>query len=600
MSNFLEIRGTIPETYFTLARDREALLLGLDQPYSSARPPREAPSEHKVKIHKDLLGERGLGLRLFDGLFPLLGALRYRKKLHPLAYLSQVPLRGREALVLQEQALVKRPFINTLVGAAIAAQAVATYLDVDHGDVLVVQNFTNLSTVVCFVIFWIEFLMWFGCVGMEYFGHSWFQFDFIMLVAMTADVYYVNVMAAVAADSGDAASMYRALRVFRVFRVLKALHTLQMVKGAEQLFILLATLIRSMLSVVRIFLLGVPLVWGLAVCMTEWGFLLQGQAFKFSPLQPAPEESWRDWYAFFGSCGHSSFAIIQIATRDHWAVLSRMLLKVDPKMAWLLIVSQCIFWLIYFNVITAILVEKTLEVASKREALILKHEQDAEKAIMKEMQEEFSAGDEDGSGELSWEEFNELVNTKHMIKRLQMLDIPTEDVGDLFRMCDTDGGGSITAQELVEGVKKLRGHASARDLCAANSKVRFLLNRLMDCSAKLDHIINLIDNINQRVDVWWSMHEQKAFAKDYKLSQRRMWFTRSNFKADVVHEAEFDLDALKQRFGVLPDNTEDRFGVPVPPKAKSKPKPPSGMPNPLAAGAMSKAANALRSRAGGA
>ena len=37
---------------------------------------------------------------------------------------------------------------------------------------------------------------------------------------------------------------YRALRVFRVFRVLKAVKQLQMVDGAQQLFVLLSTLMR--------------------------------------------------------------------------------------------------------------------------------------------------------------------------------------------------------------------------------------------------------------------------------------------------------------------------------------------------------------------
>jgi hypothetical protein len=580
MSNFLEIRGTISEGYFTLSRDRDALVLGLDQPYSSIKASKSDEfSEVKVKTQKDILGYREWYFRLLDGLFPVLGAMRYRKKLHPLAYLQQVPVNNREIVVLQEQAWVKKPIINTLVGGAIAVQAVATYIDVDHGDNPAAIGFTNLSMVVCFAMFWVEFLMWFGCVGMEYFGHSWFQFDFLMLVAMTADVYYVNVMAGVAADSNDAASMYRALRVFRVFRILKALHTLQMVEGAQQLFILLATLMRSMTSVLRIFALAIPLVWGLAVCMTEWGFLLQGQGIKYK-IGDDKYDSWREWYAFFGSTGHSSFAIIQAATRDHWSALSRMLLRVDPKMAWVLLVGQTVFWLIYFNLITAILIEKTLEVASKREALILKHEQEAERAIMAEMQKEFSQGDEDGSGELSWSEFNELVNSRHMVKRLQMLEIPLDDIGDLFRMCDTDGGGTITVQEFVEGVKKLRGHASARDLCAANSKVRFLLNRLMDCSAKLDHIIRLLDTVNKRVDDWWSLHERKFFAKDYKLSQRRMWFTRSKCKTDVIRASEFDLEAVKEAFGVPTEREleEARRQVPVPPKAKATPKPPSGKP----------------------
>ena len=50
-----------------------------------------------------------------------------------------------------------------------------------------------------------------------------------------------------------------------------------------------------------------------------------------------------------------------------------------------------------------------------------------------------------------------------MLKRLERLDIPTDDVGDLFRMIDTDGGGTITVHEFIDGVRRFhRGRWTAK------------------------------------------------------------------------------------------------------------------------------------------
>merc|ERR1719482_1419898 len=132
--------------------------------------------------------------------------------------------------------------------------------------------FTDLSMLGCAAVFFAEFFLWQLCHGMEYFKSGWFQFDFAMLVSMTADVYYRLMITDVAAESKESASMYRAMRVFRVFRVMKALNQLQMVDAARQLFLLLSALINSFLPVLRVWGVMLPVLWVFALFLTEFGY----------------------------------------------------------------------------------------------------------------------------------------------------------------------------------------------------------------------------------------------------------------------------------------------------------------------------------------
>ena len=104
--------------------------------------------------------------------------------------------------------------------------------------------------------------------------------------------------------------------------------------------------------------------------------------------------------------------------------------------------------------------------------------------------------------------------------------------------------------EIPREVRRLRGSATARDLCAANSKIRFVFNRLLNCSEKVDNIIRQIDVINKRVDVWWSPQglfapqattvEAVSEAADKRTLQRAL----SHLEIIVLHPVVLQLHGL--------------------------------------------------------
>merc|ERR1712190_432266 len=55
---------------------------------------------------------------------------------------------------------------------------------------------------------------------------------------------------------------------------------------------------------------------------------------------------------------------------------------------------------------------------------------------------------------------------------LQELDIPEEEIFDLFETLDADGSGTIDLEELIDGIAKLRGGPRRSDIIAVNFMLR--------------------------------------------------------------------------------------------------------------------------------
>merc|ERR1712060_533516 len=82
----------------------------------------------------------------------------------------------------------------------------------------------------------------------------------------------------------------------------------------------------------------------------------------------------------------------------------------------------------------------------------------------------FNELDVSGDGKLSIEEFEELLNIDQVSAWMDLLDISTKDVDELFRAVD-DGDGQISMSEFVKGFERMQGGATAVDAMSLMSAV---------------------------------------------------------------------------------------------------------------------------------
>jgi hypothetical protein len=529
----------------------------------------------RESIARVLGKRRPLWRRCLDSAFPKISVMVGQEREHSMSILAQVPCVTRREALLEREAWVNKFSFNVVVGIAIVVNAVATYIDVDVPKDTILSQMAMMTQVLCFIVFTTEFLFRLGAHGMMYFANRWLQFDFVMLVAMQADVYFMFIRSTAVASvttSETENTQYRAMRAFRVMRCMKMLNYIQLVDALRDLFLLCSTLVMAIGPLFRIFAILAPFIWTISVLLTELHYWVK-DAYRTIPQGFDTPDAWQivflDLNCYFGSMPSSSFTMFAFATSNGWSGTLRRIREVNPAMALVAFLGMVVINLVFFNTCISIIVDKTVVIAIKREGMIMDGKRAAENKILDEIKEIFAVADTDNSGEISFEEFIIAMQKPSLIKKMQLLDIPMDDMEELFSLLDTDGGGTLTITELISGILKIRGQASARDLVATYSLVRHELKRANEALAKVDRIIVIIHAVSARLDNWWSQFEAVGLNHDEKLAERRMWFVRSHLKDSLKSAGEESLTHAR-------DWGREHFPPPIP--AKVVPAPPTEAP----------------------
>merc|ERR1712080_637903 len=76
----------------------------------------------------------------------------------------------------------------------------------------------------------------------------------------------------------------------------------------------------------------------------------------------------------------------------------------------------------------------------------------------------FNSMDEDRSGLLSWEEVKNALQQDDVRQYFACLGLDFDDIRRVFRLCDDDESGEVSAAEFLEGCTHLRGAAKSLDV----------------------------------------------------------------------------------------------------------------------------------------
>merc|ERR1712054_386683 len=101
--------------------------------------------------------------------------------------------------------------------------------------------------------------------------------------------------------------------------------------------------------------------------------------------------------------------------------------------------------------------------------------------------------------EVDWEKFSAKLYTNGMQEYLKSIALDPSDAEGLFRLMDPDGKQKIAADDLINGLFRLRGEAKALDL----SRLRYELHSMnrrtrtveQDFENRLEQIATKVDGI---------------------------------------------------------------------------------------------------------
>jgi len=116
------------------------------------------------------------------------------------------------------------------------------------------------------------------------------------------------------------------------------------------------------------------------------------------------------------------------------------------------------------NIVTAVFIKCAfLRFESDRE-FIVQTELESKRDFLKTMRRIFAEVDQDGSGQIVFEEMCEHLKDPDVGAYFSKLGVDVDEVEKLFVLLDEDGSGTIEKQEFMFGCLRLKGEAKSLDL----------------------------------------------------------------------------------------------------------------------------------------
>eukprot|EP00392_Amoebophrya_sp_AT5.2_P013550 g13677.t1 len=428
---------------------------------------------------------------------------------------------------VQDGEIVRSRGFTIFINVTIAINAVVIGLETDlschsttncEPDEYVIWNVFEYLFLIIFLAEMILKIIAFSWPG--YWQDDWNKFDFFLIMMAILDTW---VMAIVGGGGGG-------LKIFSVLRVLRAFRLVRLVKLLRQfkeLYLLVNGMVEACKTLVWVACLLLVILYVIGIIFT----ILIGQntdpALKYLGTW-SKEDYWgsvpKSMYTFWGS------------------KIARPIIKEYP--------AYTIFFLVFIFLISfglmnivlgvicmtgpggkwvswhlppgpAIICENAIYAASKNtenmQKIVLRHQQ----LVINSITAIFEAADTDGSGELSREEFDEALSKKAVKQKLELIDVPPDDLRMLFDLLDADGSGEITIDEFRKGCLKLQGTAKSKEMIK-------LAVHVSTYNSNLDDMQDAMEEQNKTL--------KKIYNRLYDLEKQ--YFRHDQTKKPKRHEEE--------------------------------------------------------------
>eukprot|EP00929_Paragymnodinium_shiwhaense_P082115 TRINITY_DN4315_c0_g1_i7.p1 TRINITY_DN4315_c0_g1~~TRINITY_DN4315_c0_g1_i7.p1 ORF type:complete len:624 (+),score=143.71 TRINITY_DN4315_c0_g1_i7:106-1977(+) len=309
-----------------------------------------------------------------------------------------------------------------------------------------------IDGVFCVLFIMEHLLRWYAYGPCEYLRKSnWHIFE-VVVVGLQVVQQYRMLMYGGAREVHKQAfdRILQMLQLLRLFRVLRLARYLGHISELRMLFVSLVQATKFC-GCVALFLLAT--IYTLALFLTQTVNFHQKTVEQLGEAQePENEELVR----MYGDVARSIFSLYQMVSDGvHWGEIADPLVEqVSPafRVVFFMFATFSIFAV--SNIVTGFFVDNAMYVAAE----------DKKAVLVNELRRLFRRADSDGSGALTWTEFEKQLDNEYINRVFQEVDVDPHDARVLFKLMDIDDSGDVNEEELVHGCQKLIGSSRAVDL----------------------------------------------------------------------------------------------------------------------------------------
>jgi len=247
------------------------------------------------------------------------------------------------------------------------------------------------------------------------------------------------------------------LRLVRLVRLLRLLKLIRKMQAMDALLVIL-TSIKCSISI---------LVWAIVVLtIGEMMFGLIAQQLLMPYMEDEAElyEKRLNVFLHFGTFTRCWFTMLEL-TFGGWARIGRMLME-DVSGWWALpiLAHQFMIGFAVLTVVRGVFMQQTFKVAETDNFIMMKTRKREANVHKTKMRRLFETADTDHDGFLDFDEFKTIMSNNWVKEWLFAYGLMVDDVGKMWTLIDRNRDSKISADELVSGMRVLRGPARSIDM----------------------------------------------------------------------------------------------------------------------------------------
>merc|ERR1712137_1492883 len=132
------------------------------------------------------------------------------------------------------------------------------------------------------------------------------------------------------------------------------------------------------------------------------------------------------------------------------------------RLIFLFFISFAIF--ACMNVVTGVFVETAMNSSKKDREHVIQEVLNAAEQYRMNLAALFVELDTDGSGTISWQEFEDAMSDKRVVSYFKALELDISDARAIFPILDKDHQGVVSINEFFTGCERLKGGAKSLDI----------------------------------------------------------------------------------------------------------------------------------------
>eukprot|EP00929_Paragymnodinium_shiwhaense_P120875 TRINITY_DN92942_c0_g1_i1.p1 TRINITY_DN92942_c0_g1~~TRINITY_DN92942_c0_g1_i1.p1 ORF type:complete len:652 (+),score=179.80 TRINITY_DN92942_c0_g1_i1:155-2110(+) len=285
----------------------------------------------------------------------------------------------------------------------------------------------------------------------------------------------------------------RVIQVLRVLRLIRLVRTVRTVKEFRTFWKLIQGILDSGKLLFWMYVLLGAMLYVIGIFSVHW----------IGKVPALREDEFAQEH--FGDVPKAVMTLFQTTTLDSWSSVARPLMKAAPRDAprilLVFIVVIMIATLVMLNLVTAVIVKNAFTRAQQDDELNARAKREAMSKEIQDLRDIFFEIDEDCSGTLSKDEYDEALRTNdRIIQKFNILQISPDEREEIWHILDT-GDGQIQVDAFAEGLRLMQGGARAKDSFTIVKYVHHTNTRLESLGRELEANRIYADEVRRECEI---------------------------------------------------------------------------------------------------